>query len=40
MKKIPIGVEDFKKIIEENYYYVDKTKLIENIIILLTMVQK
>ena len=32
MKKIPIGVEDFKKIIEENYYYVDKTKFIEDII--------
>ena len=32
MKKIPIGVEDFKKIIEENYYYVDKTNLIEKII--------
>ena len=32
MKKIPIGVEDLKKIIEENYYYVDKTKFIEDII--------
>jgi hypothetical protein len=32
MKKIPIGVEDFKKIIEENYYYVDKTNLIEKIV--------
>ena len=32
MKKIPIGVEDFKKIIEENYYYVDKTKFIEDIL--------
>lgn len=26
MKKIPIGVEDFKNIISENYYYIDKTK--------------
>ena len=32
MKKIPIAVEDFKKIIEENYYYVDKTKFIEDIL--------
>ena len=31
-KKISIGVEDFKKIIEENYYYVDKTKFIEDIL--------
>ena len=32
MKKIPIGVEDFREIIQNNYYYVDKTKLIEDII--------
>ena len=32
MKKIPIGVEDFKNIISENYYYIDKTKLIEEIV--------
>ena len=32
MKKISIAVEDFKKIIEENYYYVDKTKFIEDIL--------
>lgn len=32
MKKIPIAVENFKKIIEENYYYVDKTKFIEDIL--------
>ena len=32
MKKIPIAVEDFKKIIEENYYYIDKTKFIEDIL--------
>ena len=31
MKKIPIGVEDFKEIIQNNYY-VDKTKFIEDII--------
>ena len=32
MRKIPIGVEDFKRITSENYYYADKTKFIENII--------
>ena len=32
MKKIPIGVEDFKEIIKSNYYYVDKTRLIKDII--------
>ncbi|WP_294725559.1 AAA family ATPase [uncultured Fusobacterium sp.] len=31
MKKIPIGVEDFKDLITDNYYYIDKTKLIEDI---------
>lgn len=30
MKKIPIGVEDFKDLITDNYY-IDKTKLIEDI---------
>ncbi|QNM15860.1 AAA family ATPase [Fusobacterium hominis] len=32
MKKIPIGVEDFKEIIEKNYTYIDKTKFIEEFI--------
>ena len=32
MKKIPIGVENFKEIITNNYYYVDKTKSIERIL--------
>lgn len=32
MKKIPIGVENFKEIITNNYYYVDKTKFIEKIL--------
>ena len=32
MKKIPIGVENFKEIITNNYYYVDKTKFIEEIL--------
>jgi len=29
MKKIPYGISNFETIIEENYYYVDKTKYIE-----------
>ena len=32
MRKIPIGIEDFKRIIVENYYYIDKTKFIEEIV--------
>lgn len=32
MKKIPIGIEDFKEIRTENYYYIDKTKFIEEIL--------
>lgn len=31
-KKLPIGLSDFKRIIEENYYYVDKSLLIKEII--------
>ena len=32
MKKLPIGLSDFKKLIEENYYYFDKTNFIDEII--------
>ncbi|MCL6586111.1 MAG: ATP-binding protein [Anoxybacillus sp.] len=32
MKKIPIGVSDFKKLIEENFFFVDKSLLIKEII--------
>ena len=32
MKKIPIGRDDFKDIIEKGYYYVDKTKIIEDVL--------
>ena len=31
-KKLPIGIDDFKKIHESDFYYVDKTKLIEKLI--------
>ena len=32
MKKIPIGIDDFKKLRENSAYYVDKTKLISEIL--------
>ncbi|WP_339001326.1 ATP-binding protein [Fusobacterium animalis] len=32
MKKIPIGVENFKEIISNDFYYIDKTKSIEDIL--------
>ena len=32
MKKLPIGLSDFKELIEESYYYFDKTKYIDEII--------
>lgn len=32
LKKIPIGEDDFKRLIENNNYYVDKTRLIEDIL--------
>ncbi len=31
MRKIPYGLSDFKRVLEENYYYIDKTKFIKNI---------
>ena len=31
LKTIPIGTEDFKKIIEDNFYYVDKSLVIEEL---------
>ena len=32
MKKVPIAIEDFREVREQNYYYVDKTKFIEDIL--------
>ena len=32
MKKLPIGLSDFKRLIEGNYYYLDKTNFIDEII--------
>lgn len=31
-KPMPVGISDFKKIIENNYYYVDKTLLIKKLL--------
>ena len=30
--KLPVGIDDLKKIRQENFYYVDKTKLIEQLL--------
>ena len=32
MKRLAIGIDDFKKIIKEDCYYIDKTKFIEDIL--------
>ena len=32
-KAVPVGIEDFERIINEDYYYVDKTMLIEQLLI-------
>ena len=32
MKRIPIGIENFRKIMKEDFYYVDKTKFIDELI--------
>ena len=32
MKKLPIGLSDFKELIQEKYYYIDKTNLISEVI--------
>ena len=34
LKKLPIGIEDFEKIRQEDFYYVDKTRLIEQLLAL------
>lgn len=31
-KPLPIGVDDFRKLIEHGYYYVDKTAFIRDLI--------
>ena len=31
MKKLPYGISDYESLIENNYYYVDKTMYIEKL---------
>ena len=38
MKPLPIGVEDFKRLVERGYYFVDKTLMIKNLLDKDTMV--
>ena len=30
--KLPVGIEDFKKISRQGFYYIDKTRLIEQLL--------
>lgn len=30
--KLPVGIDDFRKLRESDFYYVDKTRLIEQIL--------
>lgn len=30
--KLPVGIEDFKKIRRQGFYYIDKTRLIEQLL--------
>jgi len=32
MQKLPVGLSDFKKVIAGNYYYVDKSLLIKEVV--------
>ena len=32
LKKLPIGIESFEKMRREDFYYVDKTRLIEQLL--------
>ena len=31
MKRIPVGIESFKEMIDDQYYYIDKTELINDV---------
>ena len=31
-KAVPVGIEDFKELIQEGYYYIDKTLLIDEML--------
>ena len=32
VKKLPIRIESFKEIVDEKYYYIDKTRLISDLL--------
>ena len=32
MKQLPVGIEEFSQIIQDGYYYVDKTNLIKELL--------
>ncbi len=32
LKKLPIGIENFEKLRQEDFYYIDKTRLIEQLL--------
>ena len=32
LKPVPVGIDSFKKVIEDGYCYVDKTDLIEDVL--------
>ena len=40
MKKQPVGVDDFKKIVDNDLYFVDKTLLIKEIISIANGIMK
>ena len=33
LRRLPIGIENFEEIRQEDFYYVDKTRLIEQLLI-------
>lgn len=32
MRPLPVGIDSFEKLIQENYYYIDKTLLIKELL--------
>ena len=32
LRPLPVGIDDFKKVISEKYYYVDKTLMIKELL--------
>lgn len=31
MRKLPVGIDDFEKLRRENFYYIDKTRMIQDL---------